>query len=299
MGNLASLVERVRGRLDQYVNNRPQLATFTAENADGSFTVSPIQGYGTLGGSSIVEVGRELIQVANYDPTTGLCTVPPWGRGMLGTTVVSHAVNDKVTFNPLWPFWHVAQHIIDGINVIYPDVFAVKNATLTTSVSAERYELPSDCDEILDIRIEWFGTSAPQRRIGRYSVDSSNADGKRYLHIPLPPVSGRPIRLSYRAAPTLPTSPDDTSWTWASSGLPAGAEDLPVLYAASSLILTVETARLQNYASEQSDRSRFIQAGSASAVSRRLEEVFDRRLKEEQRKLRQLYPMKLFREFNG
>lgn len=297
MAGLAHMVERVRGRLDQYVTNRPQTATFGGLTGT-SMTLAPVQGYNTLGGSALVEIGSELIQISGFDPASNTATVPAWGRAQLGTSQIVLNVGSRAIVNPLWPYWHVAQALIDGIQTLYPDLYAVKNTQLTTEIYKERYELPADLDDIIDIRIEWWNPGTPQRPIKRYTVDVSNADGKRYLHIPAYAVSGRPIHVTYRARPTLPTDPADTSWTWATSGLPLSAEDLPILYATFTLILGSETSKIQNFSSEQSDRNRFVQAGAANAVSRRIEEVYEKRFAAERQKFRDLHPVRVTREFN-
>jgi hypothetical protein len=297
MAGLDQMVERVRGRLDQYVTNRPQLATFGGLTG-ANMSLTPVQGYNAMGGSALVEIGSELIQISSFDSASNTAVVPAWGRAQLGTSQVTLTTGTKAIINPLWPYWHVAQELINGMRKLYPDLSAVKNTTLTTEIYQEKYELPADLEDILDIRIEWFTPQHPQRPISRYTVDVSNADGKKYLHIPSYAVSGRPIYITYRAQPTLPTDPADTSWTWVTSGLPLTAEDLPILYAQSTLILGAETAKIQTYSSEQSDRNRFVQAGAANAVSRRIEEVFEKRFSEERRKFRDLYPIRVVREFN-
>lgn len=294
---LAQLVERVRGRLDQYVTNRPQVATFGGLTGT-SMTLTPVQGYNSMGGSALVEIGPELIQISSFDASSNIATVPAWGRAQLGTSQATLTIGDKAIINPLWPYWHIAQALIDGMRKLAQDLPAVKNTELTTAIYQEQYELPADLDDIIDIHIEWWNPGTPHRAIKRYTIDLSNTDGKRYLHVPAYAVSGRPIHITYRAQPTFPTSPADTSWTWETSGFPLTAEDLPVLYAAMTQILTAETAKIQNYSSEQGDRNRFVQAGAANAVSRRLEEVFESRLADERRKFRDKFPIRLFHEFN-
>jgi hypothetical protein len=297
MASLSTLVERVRGRLNQYVVARPQLATFNGL-VDGVMDLEPAQGYNTLGGTSLVEIGHELIQITGFDQSSNSATVPSWGRAQLGTSQATLTIGSKATINPLWPYWHVAQHLIDAMAGLYPDLFGVKNTELTSTILDERYVLPVDLEDILDIRLEWWGPIQPQRPISRYTIDLSNTDGKRYLHIPNIGVGGRPIYVSYRARPVLPTGPDDTSWTWANTLLPDSAEDLPILRAASYLIVASESVKMQNFSSEQSDRNRFIQMGSGNAVSRRMAEMYEQRLAEERRKLLDRHPIRLTRNFN-
>lgn len=291
------MVERVRGRLDQYTTNRPQLATFESLTGD-QMALTPAQGYNSMGGTAILEVDHELLQITAFDQTTNNATLPAWGRAQMGTTQTTLSAGKKVIVNPLWPYWHIAQALIDGMRGLYPQIFAVKNTELTSAPLQEAYELPADFEEVLDLRIEWYGPIRPQRQIRTRSVDVSNADGKRYLHIKTIGIGGRPIRITYRAQPTLPTGPDDTTWTWETSGFPASADDLPILRATMDQIVNPELAKTQNFSSEQSDRNRFVQSGAASSASRRMEELFERRMDEERRKLMDRHPVRLYREFN-
>lgn len=298
MTTLADYVEKVRGKLDQHVNNRPQTATLTGSTAT-TLTLLPTQGANSLGGSALVEIGHEIIQTAGFDPSTNVAVVPAWGRAQMGTTEATLVNNSKVIINPLWPYWHVAQAVIDGLHAMYPALFSIKNTTLTSDADQEKYLMPSDVEQVLDARIEWWAPVNAERPLTRFTLDTSNADGLRYLHIPMVGVSGRPIKITYRAIPAYPSGPDDTDWTFEDSGYPLSALDLPVLHAASMLVVSAETSRLQNFSSEQSDRARFVQGGSANSVSRRLSDQYDKRLMEERARILDRYPPRLRRTFVG
>lgn len=298
MTTLAQMTERVRGKLDQYVSNRAQTATLVSDS-DSTITITPVQGAASLGGSALVEIGSELIQIASYDSATGVCVVPAWGRAQMGTSQATAGAGAKVTINPLWPFWFVAQSVIDGLHAMYPALFAVKNVELTSDSDQEKYLMPADAEDILDARIQWWAPTQPERQITRFTLDTSNLDGNRYLHIPTLGVSGRPIFVTYRAIPTYPTGPTDTGWTFEDSGYPSSAIDLPILRAAADLIVSAETSRLQNYSSEQSDRARFVQGGTGNSVSRRLDEQYRNRLMEERARILDRYPPRIRRTFVG
>ncbi len=48
-------------------------------------------------GKGIVEIDDELLWVDNVDRVANTATVSPYGRGYLGTTATTHAVDAKVT----------------------------------------------------------------------------------------------------------------------------------------------------------------------------------------------------------
>lgn len=298
MAGLAQMVEMVKGRLYQYSVNRPQLATFNSLTGT-SMSLTPAQGYSTLGNGALLEIGSELIQMTAYDAASSTATIPSWGRAQLGTSQVTLTAGSKVTVNPLWPYWHVAQAIIDGLRKMYPMLFAVKNIELTSTVLNERFLLPADVEDVLDLRIKTQPSMDWETPLSRYTLDQSMVDGNRYLYIPPFGVAGRTIRMTYKAVPTYPTGPADGSWTFENSGFPLSAEDLPILWACAELAVAPEASRLQTFSSEQSDRARFVQGGSAVATSRRFDEQYQNRLKEERVRILDRYPPKLRRAFVG
>jgi len=296
---LAQLVGRVRGNLDQFTTNRPTLCTFEG------FTGSPVTGIalsdmppGQQITSALVELGHELVFVRSADPTTSSVVCPPWFRQQQGTPANDdYPVNSVAVINPTWPYWHVAQAVIDGISRLYPALFAVNQHTFTATALTERYALPLDVQGVLGVHLRNIGSPAVRKPISRWTFQRTGPDGLPYLHVPSGWVS-HDIEVTYRAQPVAPAVPGP-AWTWADSGLPDTASDLPVLYATSVLLPSAEAAKTQTKSIEQSDRNRFVGIGSANAASRRFEELFDHRLVTERRAQQAQYPPKLHRALNG
>jgi hypothetical protein len=249
--------------------------------------------------NSLVELETELLAVSSYDTEAGTAVCPPWFRQQSATPANdSFPVGSRVTINPLWPTFNVAQTIVDGINGLYPDLFAAKATQLTSEVTRANYELPSDVDGLLKVSIQDFGPSKMEYKLGRWALDTLNPDGKKYLRIVPIGIGGRPMEITYRAKPVVP-APETLSATWASTGLPDSASDLPVLHALSTLVPSAEAAKMQTYSVEQSDRSRLVQAGAGTSLSRRYTELYQARLEEERRKLRAVYPPRIHKSLNG
>jgi hypothetical protein len=303
MPTLGELVEQTLGQLNQYRTNRSQVATFTGWQTDGGGDKTGINMSGVPAGAiltdAVVELDTELVYVSSHDPSNGSTVCPPWFRQQNGTPANdSFAVNSKVTIDPRWPRYHVAETVVAGINSLYPDLFGVKVTTLDSVSVNGNYEVPADCDGVLHVSIQNVAPGFEELVIREWSLDLHNPDGKRYLRIRPIHVAGHRIKLTYRAKPTIPV-PATLSTTWASTGLPESAADLPVLYATSVLVSTAEAAKTQTSSVEQSDRSRFVQGGAANAASRRFTELFEQRLKAERRKLLTLYPPRVHKLLNG
>lgn len=296
---MAQLIDKTIAYLNGPSTNRPKLGTVASISVTGttinSMSVTPADGTNTHKGPAILEVeGGCLVYASSWDANAGTVTVPAWGNGFEGTpaAIGDPAYNTMAVINPLWPRWFVGQHIMDAINTMYPRLYGVKVTELTSTTLDERYEVPDDCEEILSLKIEGFGSTAPRQEIRRRSLQTVNTDGNRYLSINPIGIPGRPMYLVYKTRPVLPTDPRDISWDWSTSLLPATSADIASIKAAMTLIESPEMAKMQVYSAESSERSKFVQAGTGNALSRRLQELFDRRMAEEQDALTFSNPMR-------
>lgn len=296
---ISQMIDKTIAYLNGPSTNRPKLGTLNSISVTGttinSMNVSAADGINTHRGPAILEVeGGCLVYSSNWDANAGVVTVPAWGNGFEGTPAAtgSGSFSSMVTINPLWPRWFVGQHIIDAINSMYPRLYGVKVTELTSTTLDERYLVPVDCEEILSLKIEGFGTTAPRREIRRRTLQTVNTDGNRYVSITPIGISGRPIFLVYKTRPVLPTDPRDLTWDWTDSTMPLTASDIPCIKAALTLIESPEMAKMQVYSAETSERSKFVQAGTGNALSRRLQELYERRMAEEQDALSFSNPMR-------
>lgn len=302
--SLQQLIDKTVSLLNGAWTNRAKLGTVTTLTLDGSsnvtqLVVESVDGANTHAGPAVLEIDSKLVFAKSWDSNTGAALVPTWGNGFEGSSKLSLPLaSEKVTINPLWPRWFVGKHIIDAINSLFPRLYGVAVTQLTSDVVSERYELPAEAEEIISIHVEGFGPTYPRRQVKRYTFVPKNTDGKKYVNLQPIGLSGRPIVVTYRTRPVLPSSPTDTTWTWDTSLLPSTAADLPTLRAAYTLITSAELAKMQTYSVEQSDRNKFVQMSAGNSVSRRLEEMFNRRLSEEQDALQQANPVRPHMRYN-
>lgn len=296
------MVAQVQGRLDQYSTNRQQVATFKGWALSGSTKVGiklADVGVASKLANVDVELGTEIVRVTSYDEGTTIATCPPWFRQQQGTPLNdSYAVDSKAVISPRWPAYQVAQTICDGIATLYPDIYVVKEQELSSSTITGNYEVATDVDGVLKLTIEDFGPWKTQYQFKTWTLDTLNPDGKKYIRMMPAAVNSRPIYLTYRAKPVIP-DPSNLDTTWASTGLPDSAADLPVLYAVMTLIPSADAAKTQTNSIEQSDRSRLVQAGSANSTSRRFQEMYENRLAMEKRKLSDRFPPRVHKTLNG
>lgn len=304
MPSLGEMVEQVKGHLEQYAVNRPATATFLDWNRDASNNIVGVKLTDVSAGDKLVNAlvelaSGELVQVATYDINNNTAQCPPWFRGQQGTPKIDTVpTNTRVVIEPLWPSFAVTTKVCEGINNLYPDVFAVKECQLVSNSINGNYLVPDDVEGILHLTIENVGPGMEQYKFWVWSLDTSNMDGKRYLRTQTSALTGRPINVTYRAKPLIPTRLDPNA-DWTATGLPESAVDLPVLYAVYTLLPAVESAKTQMHSVEQSDRNKYVQGGSANAASRRFQEMYERRLHDERRKLLDKFPPRAHKNWNG
>ncbi len=297
MATLGSLVESVIGDMRQYASERT--GTFVDWSRDGGMNIIGVQLAdisSDLYNARVELASGEIVHVSSYILNGSTTNCPPWFRAQSGTVANDVvAVNSRVIIDPAFPRHEVARKIVDGIQAISTDLFAVAETNLTTTPLASNYELPADCLGILGVTLEDIGPTQQHKSLVNWSLDTKNSDSKVYLRVNPVGLSGWTLRVTYRKAVVIP-DPAALSTTWASTGLPDSAQDLPGLYAKAQLILSPEAARTQQSSVEQGERSRMLQGWSATSSSRRFQELFATRLDDERRKLRDRFPVRPHRE---
>jgi hypothetical protein len=130
MPNLNNMIDEVLINLAGYTYQQDR-ATYITENvSDSASTIaSPIilQLASTDNiGKGTIEIGEELIWLDSFDRVSNTATVPPWGRGYLGTDREAHTAGDKVTITPTFPRYVIKKAINDTISAFGAIIFAVK-----------------------------------------------------------------------------------------------------------------------------------------------------------------------------
>ena len=299
MTTLGDLAEEVIGDLRQFSTNPEQTATFVAWSRDGANNIVGVQladSVTDLTNTHIELATGEIVHITRYSVDGSTTTCPPWFRAQLGTVANDTVtVNTRAIINPAWPRYQVARKLVEGINAISEDLFAVAETDLTTTPNAANYELPNTVESILNVTLVDLGPTEQNRPVQGWTLDVTNTDGKRYLRVIPLGLSGVTMRVTYRTTLTVP-DPSNLAATWASTGLPASASDLPGLFAKAQLILSPEAARTQQSSVEQGERSRSLQGWSATSASRRFQELFAQRLRDERRKLLDRWPVRPHKE---
>ncbi len=249
-------------------------------------------------GTGIIEIGDELLWVAAYDRISKTATIPPYGRGFMGTTATTHDAGDRVIITPTFPRSSVKRSIQDTIRAIGSSIFAAKNTSFTYNSVVDTYAFTGlNIQNILRMSWEDIGSSKRWIPINRFTWDSSpdstawGANSQtvtindRYIH------AGRKINVTYATAPsTLSTSSTDSFAV--QTGLPESVRDVVVLGASYRLLSFLDPARnaLTSPQADELDSKR--QYGSGNTATRALYQLYATRLAEETQAQQQQYPVR-------
>lgn len=298
MTTYADLVEATIAHLHGYTEHTEQATTLTSTISvtAGSITFSVTSA--TALNKGYLEIDSELMYVESIDSTTGMVTIPAWGRGQQGSTAATHAIGAKVAKSPRFPRARVKRTINECINSFYPTLFVVaSDESLLADSTKVTYSLPAAAQRI--IRMSWQDSGVPTywMPIERWRVDV-NADVTQFptgrsVDILDAMEPGRTIRIVYEAIPSALTNDSDVFTTV--TGLSDSAADVVTLCAAYRLITGTEMSRTQPNAIEQSERAQIITGGTATNISKYLYGLYQQRLLQERDKLLALYPPRIVR----
>ena len=93
MRNFGEMTDEVLGHLRSFVRDQEMSTHLTANVSFGDLAI-PVDDAGILTRGRI-QIGDELIWVDRPDRSAGTAVIPPYGRGMDGTSAASHASISK------------------------------------------------------------------------------------------------------------------------------------------------------------------------------------------------------------
>lgn len=258
-------------------------------------------GSGTLGlefDPSALDSGQRL--------SIGLNTFHVWSRsgnsfgvsgGEEGTTDADAADGSTVLVAPRWTDHQIMRAInaeLLSLSAPAAGLYRVQRHEFTVEQTKVAYDFPGSALSIYDVRVRQDGPWLYWTRPGGWDLER-NADTDdfpsgasiRFRLLGDPGIAGQPVEVLYKSAFTPFTT---LAGTVAATGLQASAEDILVLGAQVRMISGREMAR--NYIEEQGQPRRAAEVG-AGAVLRSiigLEQLRERRLREERSILTAAYP---------
>ena len=251
-------------------------------------------------GKGIVEIDEELLWIDNYDRVGNTATVAPYGRGYLGTTAATHALDAKVTIAPTFPRFSIKRAINDTIKGLSGILFAADTTTITYSSAVSTYRLPATGNSlgirnILSVAYESIGPSKEWIPIRSWRLDS-NANSTAFtseqtISIYDMITSGRTIQIVYSKDPTAFTTNAEVFST--QTGLPDSCRDLVITGATYRLLANLDPARASMVSPQADEVDNKRPYGSSQSLTRQIYALYTQRLAEEVKSQQNKYPIRV------
>lgn len=248
-------------------------------------------------GKGIIEVNDELMWVDSFDRVANTATIAPYGRGYLGTTAATAAVDTKVTISPIFPRYVVKNAINDTIRAVGGSLFSVKQTTFTFNAAVTTYEFENlDIENILTMMWQDIGPSKEWIRVRRWDFDPFAdvgvwGSGSQTVTIGDYITPGRTVKVMYTTRPSILSSNSDVYETV--TGLPASSKDVVVLGAAYRLLAYLDPARASQISPQADEIDAKRSFGSANSAARQLFALYTQRLNEEVKAQQGQYPTRV------
>ena len=248
-------------------------------------------------GKGIVEVDDELMWVNSFDRVANTATIAPYGRGYLGTTAATHAVDTKVTVSPIFPRYTVKRAINDTIKAVGSGLFSIKQTTFTYNAAVTTYEFQDlNIENILTMMWQDIGPSKEWIRVRRWDFDpfadvDTWGSNSQTVTIGDYITSGRTVKVMYTTRPNELENNSDVFETV--TGLPSSSRDVIVLGAAYRLLAYLDPARASQISPQADEIDAKRTFGSANSAARQLFALYQQRLNEEVKAQQGQYPTRV------
>jgi len=243
----------------------------------------------------IIQIDDELIWVDSYDKNTGVVTIPPYGRGYLGSTKSSHTSGTQVIVKPTYPRNNIKKAINDTVRAIFPTVFSTGTYTFEYSPAVLTYPLPDNVETVLAVAWQTVGPTQEWVPVRSWRIDpmasTTEFNSNNSLSIYDTIVPGRTVQVFFTAKPdTFEIDQDDYEDV---TGLPLSCKDVLVYGAAYRMASMIDPGRLTLTSPEADIQSNKIPLNAGTNAARYLLALYTQRLDEESRKLRDRYPIRV------
>jgi hypothetical protein len=301
MPNLSNMIDEVLINLAGYTYQQDRATYITTNVSDDDSTIaSPIilQLASTDNiGKGTIEIDEELIWLDSFDRVSNTATVPPWGRGYLGTDQSAHVAGTKVTITPTFPRYVVKKAINDTIAAFGATIFAVKTTSFVFNAAQTTYAFNNlNIHNIMSLMWQDVGPSKEWFPIRHWSWDSlasSTAFGANAQTVTIGDYvqPGRTIKVVYATDPVpFTTNTEDYS---TQTGLPNSTRDVVILGAAYRLLTYLDPARAAQVSPQADETDSKRPFGASQSATKQLYALYQQRLNEETARQQAQYPIRV------
>jgi len=245
-------------------------------------------------GKGVVEIDEELLWIDSVDRVAATATISPYGRGYLGTTATTHAVDAKVTISPIFPKYSIQKAINDTIHAVGGAIYATKQTTFTYNAAVTTYSFSNlSIENILAISWQDIGPTKEWIRVKRWDFDpyadvDTWGNNTQTVTIGDVIIAGRTVKVMYATSPSVFTASNQDFTT--QTGLPESTKDVVILGAAYRLLQYLDPARAAQYSPQADEIDAKRPFGASNTAVRQLFALYTQRLNEERSKQQNQYP---------
>lgn len=301
---LAEMIDEVKINLSGYTFQQDRSTHLTAAvttltSPSSSPTILSL-GSTTDFGKGVVEIGDELLWIDSVDRVANTATVAPYGRGYLGTTPATAAVDTQVTVSPIFPRYSIKKAINDTIDAVGASIYAAKQTTFTYNAAITTYNFDNlNIENILAISWQDIGPTKEWIRVKRYDFDPFadatpgvwSGSGSQTITISDVIIAGRTVKVMYATHPTPFTATNQDFST--QTGLSETVKDVIILGASYRLLQYLDPARAAQYSPQADEIDSKRPFGASNNAVRQLFALYTQRLNEERTKQQTQYPPRL------
>ena len=293
MPNFSDLVDETLIALSGYTQRQDQSTFLTAAMTDTQLTMT-VSDAAVLS-KGLVEVGDELMWVENFDRSTNVATIAPYGRGFRSTQKAPHSIGDRVTISPSFPKDVIRKQLNNAVTGVFPDLFGVFYTTFSFISSQNTYRLPSEADEILQVTWQTTGPTQEWLPVRQYSINKNAFVGTfntgKTISVYDGIVPGRTVHVVYTRRPQEMFLPSDDFETV--TFLPGYAKEPVVLGAAYRVAGYLDVSRLPGQTAEVDQIDQASPIGSGGTVTRALFQLYQQRLSVALRRQQEDFPIRV------
>ncbi len=301
MPTLSSMIDEVLINLAGYTYQQDRATYITQDVAATASTIaSPIilQLASTDNiGKGAIEIDEELFWLDSFDRVSNTATIPPYGRGYLGTDVAAHTAGTKVTITPTFPRYVIKKAINDTIAAFGATIFAVKTTSFVFNAAQTTYAFNNlNIHNIMTIMWQDIGPSEEWFPIRRWSWDSLASTtafgaGAQTVTIGDFVQPGRTVKVVYATDPEPFTSNSQDFAT--QTGLPNSARDVAILGASYRLLTYLDPARAAQVSPQADETDSKRPYGASQSATKQLYALYIQRLNEETARQQAQYPIRV------
>lgn len=248
-------------------------------------------------GKGAIEINEELFWLDSFDRVSNTATIPPYGRGYLGTDIAAHTAGTKVTITPTFPRYVIKKALNDTIAAFGSNIFAVKTTSFTFNAAQTTYAFNNlNINNIMTIMWQDIGPSQEWFPIRRWSWDSlaSSAafgSGAQTVTIGDFVQPGRTVKVIYATDPVAFTSNSEDYAT--QTGLPNSTRDVAILGASYRLLTYLDPARASQVSPQADETDSKRPFGASQTATKQLYALYTQRLNEETARQQSQYPIRV------